>query len=288
MRSIRLRKALVLIAGNLRELARQSEVIVTGDLQAVIDAAGGAQASVIDSQLPPDTDLVTVNAWSRVDAHQLAAIVQRSTQQITARHLPLEPQAYDAVRRELIRGVAAGSNPKVTARRMVQRAEKKFNGGLNRALNIARTETLDAHRAGGALGMSQHADVLRGWEWLATLDEHTCPSCWGMHGSVHALSDPGPLDHQQGRCARNPLTKSWADLGIDIPEPPSITPDAETTFAGLTAEAQKNVLGPKRYEAWKAGDYPIDSWSTLKHTPGWRDSYVVSPAPASSGGRAVA
>jgi SPP1 gp7 family putative phage head morphogenesis protein len=284
MRSTRLRQALRVIASHLGELSRQSQILITGDLRRVIDIAGAAQASVIDSQLPPRHDLVALEAWSRVDARQLEAIVTRSTHQITARHYPLSRQAYDAARRELIRGVAAGSNPKVTARRMVQRVEGRFNGGLNRALVIARTETLDAHRAGGALGMSQHADVLRGWEWLAALDERTCPSCWSQHGTIHPLDEPGPNDHPQGRCARNPLTRSWADLGFDIPEPPSVTPDAEQVFTSLSPDQQRQILGPARHAAYADGQFPMSDWSVRRENPGWRDSYQTAPA-LQSGGR---
>lgn len=286
LRATRLQKALTVIADHLEGLARNAGVRITGDLRGVIATAGAAQASVIDSQLPPGHDLVAMDSWSQVSDRAIDAIVRRSTQQITSRARPLAPQAYDAVRRELIRGVAAGSNPKTTAARMLQRAEGRFNGGLNRALVISRTETLDAHRAGAALGMAQHADVLRGWEWLAVLDERTCPSCWAQHGSFHTLDDPGPNDHPQGRCARNPLTQSWGNLGFDIPEPPSVTPDAQTVFDSLTTEKQKAVLGPARYEAYTAGHYPMGAWSMVKKNPEWRDSHVVTPVPADyRGGR---
>jgi SPP1 gp7 family putative phage head morphogenesis protein len=288
LRSKRLMKALVVVADHLEGLARSAGVLITGDLRGVIATAGAAQASVIDSQLPPGQDLVALDSWSQVSDRAIDAIVKRSTQQITSTLRPLSRQTHDVVRRELIRGIAAGSNPKVTARRMVQRAEKGFNGklGLSRALNVARTETLDAHRAGAALGMSQHADVLRGWEWLAAMDERTCPSCWAQHGTIHTLDEPGPNDHPMGRCARNVLTKSWSDLGFDIPEPPSVTPDAQTVFDGLTVEQQKTVLGPARYEAYAAGHYPMGSWSMVKKNPDWRDSHVVTPVPADyRGGR---
>jgi hypothetical protein len=197
-------KALVVVADHLEGLARSAGVLITGDLRGVIATAGAAQASVIDSQLPPGQDLVALDSWSQVSDRAIDAIVRRSTQQITSRTRPLSREAATAVRRELIRGVAAGSNPKATARRIIARTEGRFNGGLNRALNIARTETLDAHRAGAALGMSQHADVLRGWEWLAAMDERTCPSCWAQHGSMHTArrtrperSPAGPLRQER-------------------------------------------------------------------------------------------
>lgn len=287
LRSTRLRAALAIVAERLQTLAAASQVRIVGDLQAVIDTAGAAQASVVDSQLPvnfmsPD-DLAS---WARVDADQVAAIVRRSTEQITSLHKPLAPAAYDIVRRELIRGVAAGSNPRETARRMIRRAEQVgFNGGLTRALNIARTETLDAHRAAARLGRMQHADILGGWTWLAKLDTRTCPSCWAQHGSVHPVDETGPDDHQQGRCTAMPTTKSWKDLGIDLEEPPSLLPSAAEQFATLTPAEQLAVLGPARHTAWQAGKFPMDAWSVRRSNDGWRDSYSVAPVPKPSGGR---
>jgi hypothetical protein len=79
LRSARLRKVLGIIATQLQELAQASKVRLTGDLAEVIDLAGGAQASVIDSQLPPSApQLVDMEAWSRVDERQIKAIVTAS------------------------------------------------------------------------------------------------------------------------------------------------------------------------------------------------------------------
>lgn len=290
LRSTRLRKALAVVADRLDDLATAAGVTITGDLPAVIDHAGGAQASIIDTQLPPNSPhLVDADAWSRVDERQITAIVERSTEQITSLTKPLSAEAYDVVRRELIRGVAAGSNPRETARRMVARAEGGFNGGLTRALVISRTETLDAHRAAAQLGQAQHTDVLAGWTWVADLGPRTCPACLAQHGTVHDLTEPGPLGHQQCRCGRVPVTKSWADLGFpELDEPRSLVPDAEAYFTGLPIADQKAILGPARHEAWTRGDYPMSQWATRRSTPGWRDSYVVSPVPKPKGGRRAA
>lgn len=286
LRSTRLRKALQVIADQLTGLTAAAGVRIIDDLQQVIDLAGGAQASVIDSQLPPNSGLLDgLDSWSRVDERQINAIVERSTQQITALTRPIPAEQYQLVRRELIRGVAAGSNPRETARRIVRRAEGRFTGGLNRVLVISRTETLDAHRAGARLGRMQHADILGGWTWLSRLDTRTCPSCWAQHGTVHPLEQSGPDDHQQGRCTALPTTKSWADLGFDVDEPPSLIPDAGARFDALPSETQLEILGPARYEAWVRGEYPMGAWSQRRTTDGWRDSWGVSPVPQPSGGR---
>lgn len=290
LRATRLQKVLALIADRLETLAAHAGVRITGDLATVVSQAGAAQAAIIDTQLPGhlpgQSGLLDLDAWSQIEERTVTAIVERTTKQITSRTKPLAPEAYQAVRRELIRGVAAGSNPRVTARRMVDRAEGEFNGGLARAMTIARTETLDAHRASAAASQEQHADVLAGWVWNTHLDTRTCPACIAMNGREFGLEEPGPLGHPNCRCARTPSAKSWADLGFgDVEEPASAMPDSESWFAGLTEVEQRRILGPSRYQAWLAGDFPITEWATLRSSTGWRDSYVVAKPPSSGGRR---
>lgn len=290
LRSKRLAKALSAIADELDRLSAVAGVRITRDLRAIVDQAGQAQARIISSMLPVDQDLVDLDAWSQVNKRQIDAMVRRSTQQITSLRRPLSRTAYAAVQRELIRGIAVGSNPRATASRIVARAERGFNGGLSRALVISRTETIDAHRVAAAAGQKQHADVLAGWVWLASLSSRTCPACLSMHGTVHPLSEPGPLGHQQCRCARMPQTRPWSELGFDVDEPEDLTPDADEFFERLTPADQKKILGQDGYQAWSSGDFPRSAWATRRETAGWRDSYVPATPPASarnigSGGR---
>lgn len=280
MRSERLRKVLIVIAEKLDGLAESSQVRIIGDLQRVIDIAGAAQTSVIDSQLPPG-HLVDLQAWIRVDAAGIEAIVRRTTEDITSRFRPLSREAQTAVRRELVRGYAAGSNPRQTAHRIITRTQGRFNGGLNRALAIARTETLDASRQAAYLGRSQNADVLRGWAWHCELSPRSCTACISMDGAEFPLDYPGPDDHVNGRCTGVPITKSWADLGFDgIEEPPPVRQSGSEWFDGLDASTQRQILGPSRYDAWRAGDYPMSDWAHVQHNDGWRDSLQTTKVPA--------
>ena len=149
-----------------------------------------------------------------------------------------------------------------------------------RAENIARTEMLDATRVAAHMVDKANADVLQDWVWFTHLDSVACRSCVGMHGQTFPLEDPGPLDHQSGRCARIPQTKSWAELGFPgIPEPESVLPDAEAWFAGLTEKRQRDILGARGYDAWKDGRYPMSAWSTRRENTAWRPSYAPSRAP---------
>lgn len=274
--NIRLRDALRHTRQMLDELAAQTNGVVTNDLsQAVLDAVDG-HAALIGSQMPPQTAGATVS-FTRMSPDALAAIVERTTQQIHAATKPLPADVVRVMKRELVRGIVVGENPNRTAARIVKQAEGRFNGGLTRALTIARTETLDAHRAATKASESANKDILEEWEWHAALNARTCPSCWAKHGTRHPLDEDGPNDHQNGRCARVTITKSWRDLGFDIDEPEPLTPDAEAVFQSLTPETQKAIMGPERLRMLQDGEISWADLSTVKHTDGWRDSHTVTP-----------
>ena len=227
IKSRRLVNALDLIEDRLAGLFDQSAADAIGDLRQFVDIAGTTTDRLISSSLPPGE---SVSTWARVDPGQVDAIVTRAAEQITKLSYPLSSQATAAMKRELVRGMLVGANPRETARRMVARSGRMFNGGLTRALTIARTEQMDAHRAAAQLSEEANTDVLAGWIWVCAVSARTCPACWGMHGSEHPLTDPGPLGHQNCRCARVPKTKSWRDLGFDIDEDMSVLPTREDAF----------------------------------------------------------
>ncbi|MDQ0756084.1 phage minor head protein [Arthrobacter sp. B3I4] len=275
-KNIRLRDALQQSRTMLDELAKTTEATITNDVgQAVLDALDG-HAALINSQLPPNPGSAGAS-FTRMSPDALAAIVERTAQQIHSATRPLPADVERVMKRELIRGIAVGDNPRRTAARMLQQTESRFNGGLTRALTISRTETLDAHRAATKASEQANKTILQEWEWHADLGPRTCPSCWAKHGTRHPLDEDGPNDHQNGRCARVTVTKSWKDLGIDIEEPPSATKDAETVFNELTRATQRDIMGAQRLELLQSGKVSWSDLTAVKQTDGWRDSHVVVP-----------
>jgi SPP1 gp7 family putative phage head morphogenesis protein len=266
------RAALLGLSADLPVTVAQALPAMTTD---AVDWANRLTASQYPAQA--GTSLQVMATFDKVSDAALDAIVRRTTGRMTSLSRPLTPQAEQAIRSVLIRGIAVGDNPIAAAKLMLNRVEDAFNGGRNRALVIARTEMLDAHRAAGHAQDKANADVLQGWQWGAKLDSRTCESCWGQHGSVHDVDEAGPLDHQQGRCARLPLTKSWKDLGFDIEEPASILPDARATFDALPREDQLAIVGSKKLELLDSGKITLSDLSKRRSTPGWRDSFAPTP-----------
>lgn len=278
-RSARARRALDVVRQALERLAVEANVGISSAAADAADIAVQRMGRIIASQFPAEAgDQAALGVrFGRVPADQISAIVKRTTQQVTALTWPLSARATEAMKTQLVRGVALGDNPREAARLLIRRLEGDFNGGLARALNVARTEILDAHRAAAAASQEENSETLAGWVWLAKLDTRTCPSCWAQHGKLHPLEEPGPLDHQSGRCSRMPKTRSWRELGFDVPEPPDVVPDARETFAALPHADQVAVMGAARLAALQDGRIAWDDLSKLRRTDGWRDSYGVAP-----------
>lgn len=269
----RLARVLAGVADRVDDLAGQLGASVTNDLAAVLDRAEVGTRELIAAQR-----LGREVPGRTVPSPALEAIVRRTTEQVTSRAMPLADETYATILGELTRGVAAGDNPRRTAARMVARAEDHWNFGRSRALNISRTETVDAYREGARVTQDAHADVLSGWVWVAHLGSRTCRACLGKHGQMFTLDEPGPNGHQQCRCARVPAVAE-DDGSVDL----SWLPDAEEHFAGLSPAEQKTLLGRKGYEAWLAGDFPRENWARHQDNAGWRESWVVA-TPDSPGG----
>jgi hypothetical protein len=276
-RAERAQQALAATRTALDELARHAGVQITGQLPAMTEVE--SQLGLIASQYPGEAGSLEqiMATFTRIDPNQVASIVDRTTEQITSLLRPLSSEATAELYAALVRGVALGQNPRVAAGKLIRRLEGAFNGGLTRALVIARTEMIDANRAASALTHQANADVLAGWQWLAQMDTRTCPSCWSQSGEIHPLSEPGPLDHQQGRCARLPVTKSWKDLGFDIEEPASLVPDARAVFDGLSDADRLAIMGPERLALLDSGAIDWGDLSAIRRTTGWRDSFGVAP-----------
>src|SRR5699024_8953140 len=95
-----------------------------------------------------------------------------------------------------------------------------------------------------------------------------------------AARGAGPDRSPVRGCARLPRTKSWADLGFpNIPEPDLGMVDAGEWFDGLTEEEQRAMLGPRGFDAWQAGAFPMDQGSARRSADGWRDSFAPAKPP---------
>lgn len=271
----RLRMALLATQEALAKLGDRTGVTVSDAAGLAIQATAEVEPRLIASQLPAAGQATaTATFAARLTPSALDAIVARTQSRIVAVSRPLSGQAMDVMRRELIRGVAGGSNPRESARQMLARTEGAFNGGLSRAVNIARTEVLDAYRTTSREIHAANADVVGGWVWTCALQKNSCAACWSKHGTVYPVTTPGPWDHQSGRCSRVPKARPWRELGIDLDEPDDLIPDARTRFDGLPKADQVAILGPARLELLRSGHIDWADLAVRRDNPDWRPSYA--------------
>lgn len=279
-RNQRLAAALIQAEEVLTELFELTESVVARDVLDVLQETVAGQRLLMSSQLPtpdPSTPQVSVTLGAP-SPEALNAIVKRTTDTVHSLTQPLAPWVAQKMKQELVRGITLGDNPRSTARRIIKGAEDQFNGGLSRALNIARTEMLDAHRRAALVSDMLNREVLTGWLWLSSLDVRTCPSCIAKHGRQFPVDQFGPEDHQMGRCVRVPQMKTWKELGFtQVEEPESQFPSSRAWYDNLTEESQRELMGPTRQRLLQEGKISWDDLSQVRKNDNWRTSYGVMP-----------
>lgn len=160
---------------------------------------------------------------------------------------------------ELVNGVALGRSPIVIARRMTS----ILDGNRARALTIARTEALRAHREVSHLTYRANAEFVAGWIWWSSQDRTQCPVCWAMHGSWHTLEET--LDeHPSGRCT--PIPDVRPAPGMPTPPLPEAGPDA---FTRMPDDVQRRALGPQKHDAYRAGAITLPDLVEQRRDPRW-------------------
>ncbi|HZL04349.1 MAG TPA: minor capsid protein, partial [Coriobacteriia bacterium] len=170
------------------------------------------------------------------------------------------PAMRDSMTRELVRSVALGRNPRVTAA-----AVRKATGmGLNRALTIARTEQLRVYRE--ATRESYKAAGVTQYQRIAAQDERTCIGCAVADGEIIRIESEFD-EHCNGRCDLLPIIP-----GVENPTAEGY----KEWFDKQPAETQASILGPGRYEALKSGSASWSDLATHVSDPKWGGAWVPS------------
>lgn len=174
----------------------------------------------------------------------------------------LAPETWTLVRDALIEAVVLGRNPRAIAA-LVRDA---LNTSLTRALTIARTEILRAYRT-SQLETYRETGVIKGWVWVAAVhSDRTCLSCVAMHGTWHPLDEP-MSEHPRGRCSAAPALKG-PDRDGYYREAPFGVPGPQW-FEGLAASEQRDILGPSKWAAYKAGDIELSDLVSVRESSQW-------------------
>jgi len=189
-----------------------------------------------------------------------------------------ERRSRDLISSELRRGWIAGDSIDTMVQRVRGTRSMGYRDGIietkrRSATALVRTFINHVHSTARDLTYQENGDLVKGVQWVSTLDGRTSLICISLDGKVFPV-DEGirPPAHWNCRSTTVPVIKSWRELGLDIDElePGSRAsmdgqvPETETYGAWLKkkpAAFQREVLGDARYKAWKAGEVPIDRFA---------------------------
>lgn len=144
------------------------------------------------------------------------------------------------------------------------------SGGLKKAVRdakaVARTATTMVNARARELSYAQNDDIIKGVEYLATLDSKTTVVCMNLDGNVYPIGEgPRPPQHWNCRSTTLPVVKSWEEMGIpakDLSTEARASMDgqvvgvknAESWLKGQQAITQNKVLGRVRADLWRSGE----------------------------------
>lgn len=187
---------------------------------------------------------------------------------------------------EVRMSVMRGETVDQTARAVL--GMKDGSGGVlaettQQAKALVRTAIQTANNAAHLAVFQGNRDILKGIQWVSTLDTRTTPICRGLDGLVwdmdlqpvdHSIPFPGPTAHWGCRSTQVPVTKSFEELLADAGTPARLKRDlrdastaARASMDGQVAgkltyddwlrsqpvARQKEVLGPARWDLWRRG-----------------------------------
>ena len=149
----------------------------------------------------------------------------------------------DAIRLGVVEGETI---PAIVSRIRGTRAANYRNGILaiqrRHAEAIARTAVNHVVSNARRSLMNANSDIVKGWQYVATLDGRTTDICMSLDGNVYATraEGPEPPQHINCRSAMSPVTKSWKELGFKKDE---LSP-------GTRASMNGQVSAKETYQTW--------------------------------------
>lgn len=247
---------------------------LNADLYSLASYEAEFQQNMITSLAPIKLDIVTPTA-----AHLKAAVDSRPFQGriLSEWYDGLEAGAQTRLRGVIRMGVVEGQTVDQMVKKITGTASLQYKDGVqevsrrgaealvrtavNHTVNVARTDTYQAN-----------ADVIKGVQWVSTLDSRTTLLCASRDGQVFPIdSGPRPPAHINCRSSTVPVLKSWKEMGISLSEAPEGTRAsmdgqvaASTTYQswleGKSAAFQDDILGPTKGKLFREGGLTLDKF----------------------------
>lgn len=182
-------------------------------------------------------------------------------------------------------GLVAGD----TAEGVVSRVKATIDVSRSNARSLVHSSIMEVAAEARMETFKKNADVIEGIRQVSTLDSSTTDICMAYDGAEFDL-DGNPINgttlpyeggvprHWGCRSVEVPITMTFKELGIDMPEPKAGTRASEDgpvparmTFddflSAHTEEEQNEMLGTGRAELWRNGDITLQQLLDQKGNP---------------------
>lgn len=103
---------------------------------------------------------------------------------------------------------------------LVAASDAGFELTKREAITITRTFVQTANVNAQEAVYKANEGLFKGYKYVATLGNRTCPLCLFADGAVYNIGEQRPAlpRHPRCRCLYIPVAKSWRDFGIDVDE----------------------------------------------------------------------
>lgn len=246
---------------------RQELARFTADAERTIQAGMGEYAALGVEQSAAQTALALGDPELAGQFHRLSAPAVENIVAVLQHDAPVGellrgawPEGVVRMTDALANGVALGWNPRKTERAM----RVAGRSVLQRALLIARTEQLRAHRT-ASLENYRASGVVAGYKRLAAKGARTCLACLLADGQFYELGESFDA-HPACRCTLIPVLRD-----VDAPQWES----GRDWFGRQPEATQRSMMGPAAYDAWRSGAVTLDDLVERHEHPVWGGSLQV-------------
>ena len=244
---------------------------LNAELSNLAEYEANHQEQVIKQSTPVELNMISPSAATLVAAIESKPFEGKILKEWIDK---LSEDSYIRIRDAVRMGVVEGESYSQITKRITGTKALNYADGvayLNYRQTQALVSTAVSHTTNEARQTfyGENDDIIKGVQWVSTLDSRTTPICQSRDGKVYPLdSGPRPPAHFRCRSATTPILKSWKELGIDMEEAPAGTrasmdgqvAEAETYQTWLKkkpAAFQDEVLGPNRAKLFRDG-MPLD------------------------------
>ena len=141
--------------------------------------------------------------WTALPRHTLLTLTERMTDgtPLSDRLAQEGAEAAERAKQVLFDGIVKGHGSGQIGKELVTAVVELTR---DRAILIARTESIRAYRQSSIEGYRYNRHICSGWRWVCSKSWRTCPACLALDGSVHPLEEDFG-SHPACRCTPVPI-----------------------------------------------------------------------------------